>query len=56
MVRIEQNLFRVAAEESGCRLFNNITLVEEDVKGGEAVHLALDIRHQQCYSGIRSAK
>src|SRR5699024_1377999 len=27
-----------------------------DVKGGEAVHLTLDIQTQRCYSGIRPAK
>ncbi len=41
---------------SGYRLFNNITPVGADVKGGVAVHLALDIRPRRCYSGIRSAK
>ena len=40
----------------GCRLDNNITPVGADVKGGEAVHLALDVRSQRCYSGMRSAK
>ena len=38
------DLFRAAAGESGCRLFNNITPVRLDVKGGVAVYLALDIR------------
>ena len=41
---------------SGCRLVNNITPVGQDVKGGEVVHLALDIRCRRCYSGMRSAK
>ena len=57
-MQIEQNLFRVVAGESGCRLVNNIAPVEVEVevKGEGTVHFALDIRPRRCYSGILSAK
>ena len=41
---------------SDCRHVYNITPTGQDVKGGEAVHVTLDIRARRCYSGIRSAK
>ena len=44
-----------AACPSAARVYN-ITPVGMDVKGGEAVHLTLDIQTQRCYSGMRSAK
>ena len=53
---IEQNLFGAAAGLSYCRLVCIITPVGADVKGGEAVHLALDVRSQRCYPGMRPAK
>lgn len=46
---IGQNSVRAAAV-SICRLFKNITPVGADVKGGEAVHCALDIWARRCYS------
>jgi len=54
MVRIEQDLFVSVAGASGYRVFNKITPVGADVKGGGAIHLALDIRARWCHSGMRS--
>ncbi len=51
MVQIEQNLFRAVAGKSGCRLVNKIMPVGADVKGGEAVQLALDIRPRRVLLG-----
>ena len=39
-----------------CRLVYSITPAERDVKGGETVCLALDVRPRRCYSGMRLAK
>ena len=53
---IGQNLYVGGSGLPSAAYVYNITPVGMDVKGGEAVHLTLDIQTQRCYPGIRSAK